>query len=99
MERKLFEWDPEKEKINKKKHGISFDTATKVFNDYNGMVYYDHQHSTQNEDRYKIIGLIDNSPVVIVVIYTKRELLYRIISARRATKAEEKRYYASKERN
>ena len=39
-----FEWDEEKEKINIKKHGISFSTAAFVFNDPNRLEYYDEEH-------------------------------------------------------
>lgn len=38
------EWDEEKEKINIKKHGISFSTAAFVFNDPNRLEYYDEEH-------------------------------------------------------
>ena len=46
-----FEWDKNKEKLNYKKHRISFDTAIKVFNDENRLEFYDEGHSTY-EDRF-----------------------------------------------
>ena len=47
----LFEWDEEKAKINKVKHGISFETATMVFMDEERIEYYDEEHS-EMEDIY-----------------------------------------------
>ncbi|MBF1706525.1 MAG: BrnT family toxin, partial [Selenomonas sp.] len=46
----LLEWDTEKEKINRRKHGISFETAGRIFLDANRIEYYDIMHST-DEDR------------------------------------------------
>ncbi|MBQ7147258.1 MAG: BrnT family toxin [Pseudobutyrivibrio sp.] len=85
------EWDEEKEKINIKKHGISFSTAAFVFNDPNRLEYYDEEHSI-SEDRYATIGLVGN---VLTVIYTIRGETHRIISARIATKAERSAYYGN----
>ena len=84
-----FEWDSEKAKINKKKHGISFETAARVFLDKYRMDNYDEFHS-DDEDRMKLIGMVDK---VLVVIYTERENKNRIISARQATKFERNEYY------
>ena len=84
-----FEWDIKKEKINIEKHGISFKTASLVFNDENRIEYYDQLHSA-DEDRFITIGLVGK---VIVVVYTERLSKYRIISARPATKEERRRYY------
>ena len=84
-----FEWDIKKEKINIEKHGISFKTASLVFNDENRIEYYDQLHSA-DEDRFITIGLVGK---VIVVVYTERLSKYRIMSARPATKEERRRYY------
>ena len=84
-----FEWDVAKNESNINKHGLSFETAALVFNDANRIEIYDIKHSLE-EDRYITIGLIQN---VVVVIYTMREKNIRIISARLATKQEEKAYY------
>ena len=84
-----FEWDSEKNKINKQKHGISFETAVRVFWDNNSLDEYDELHS-DFEDRYKIVGKVKE---VLVVIYTERGDRNRIISARQATKIEEEEYY------
>ena len=84
-----FVWDSDKAKINKKKHGISFETAAHVFLDENSLDDYDELHSNY-EDRYKIIGKVRE---ILVVIYTERGDRNRIISARQANKNEEADYY------
>ena len=48
----IFEWDNEKEQINKKKHGISFQTASKVFNDPYYIELYDSEHSIEENSIY-----------------------------------------------
>ncbi len=85
----LVEWDDEKNNINKKKHGISFETAARIFLDDDRVDYYDEMHS-DNEDRIKVIGRVGK---ILAVIYTERSENYRIISARYATKKEERDYY------
>ncbi|MBE5910645.1 BrnT family toxin [Pseudobutyrivibrio sp.] len=91
MKEVIFEWDDEKEKINIRKHGISFSTAAFVFNDPNRLEYFDVNHS-DFEDRYATIGMVGK---VLTVIYTIRGERYRIISARIATKAERSAYYGN----
>ena len=51
----LFEYDPEKNRKNIEKHGISFKSAARVFFDYDRIELYDEAHS-ENEDRYDTIG-------------------------------------------
>ena len=83
------EWDDNKNKINKEKHGISFETAAKVFDDINRIEFYDEEHSV-DEDRYIVLGLVRK---VLFVVYTDRKDATRIISARKATAAERSVYY------
>jgi uncharacterized DUF497 family protein len=83
-----FEWDPEKEKMNIKLHGISFSTAKFVFNDSERWERYDSRHS-ENEDRWQALGLVDR---VLFVVYTERGEYTRLISARTAD-LEERRIY------
>ena len=82
-----FEWAPEKDRANIKKHGLSFREATTLFT--GGEEYleiYDEKHS-EDEDRFIAIGSIARG--IIVVVYTERtEDLIRIISARLASKKE-----------
>ena len=84
-----FVWDSDKAKINKKKHGISFETAARVFLDDFKVDEFDELHS-DFEDRYKIVGKVGE---ILTVIYTERGDRNRIISARQATKNEEADYY------
>ena len=88
-----FEWDDEKNRINKRKHRISFETAEKVFADENRVEWLDEEHS-DDEDRYITIGKVDE---ILFVIYTEREERIRLISARRANKNERRKYYAGQE--
>lgn len=85
----VVEWDDEKNKINKRKHGISFETAAEVFLDENRLDDYDEFHS-DDEDRNKVIGMVGE---ILTVIYTERRERYRIISARKANKKERMDYY------
>lgn len=85
-----FEWDEEKAETNIKKHGISFETATKVFLDENRIEIYDTAHSNIEEDRFITIGMADE---VLFVVYTEHQPSIRLISARLANAKERKLYY------
>ena len=82
-----FEWAPEKDRANIKKHGLSFGEAKTLFT--GGEEYleiYDEKHS-EDEDRFIAIGPIARG--IIVVVYTERtEDLIRITSVRLASKKE-----------
>ena len=90
-----FDWDDDKEKFNIEKHSIDFSTAALVFGDINRIEKFDEFHS-DNEDRYITIGQINGVSVVVMVVYTMRKTLTRIISARLATKRERDAYYNAK---
>ena len=85
----VFEWDDEKNRINKRKHHISFETAANVFFDENRIIKFDDEHS-DDEDRWKVIGKVND---ILFVIYTEREDRTRIISARKAKPKERRIYY------
>ena len=85
-----FEWDEEKDAINKMKHGVSFNSAKMVFHDPMRVDIYDQEHSLF-EDRWNTIGL--HSCDILSVIYTMRKGIIRIISARKAGKKEEEAYF------
>ena len=88
-----FEWDDNKEQINIKKHGMDFETASRVFDDDNRIEIYDDLHSDY-EDRYITIGMIDEITCIAMVVYTERGTdVIRIISARKATPKERRKYY------
>ena len=87
-----FEWDNQKNRSNKKKHGVSFEEAQSVFYDEFAIQFYDDE--TTDEHRFILLGL-SNESQVLVVIHCERgadgeEL--RIISARKATKKEHQHY-------
>lgn len=85
-----FEWDEEKNRININKHGISFQTAAKVFLDPDRLEFDDTMHSNKSEIRSIVIGKVHK---VLFVAYTERTNVIRLISTRRATKDEEDIYY------
>ncbi len=87
-----FEWDEKKNAINKKKHGISFEMAVRVFLDEKRIEKLDFEHSTFEEERTSIIGRVSDI-LVLFVVATDRNGNRRIISARRAEKNEEAEYY------
>lgn len=93
-----FDWDFAKEASNRRKHRVSFRQAATVFKDPRQISIYDDKHS-QNEDRWTTLG-IDSSGTLRVVIHTFESVSeglcrIRIISARKATKAEILQYQES----
>jgi len=83
-----FEWDPEKNKRNIKKHGVDFEEAKTVFQDEMAYEIFDEKHS-DDEDRYIIIGLSSKTRELLVChCYRNGGDIIRIFSARRATKPE-----------
>ncbi|MBQ5470706.1 MAG: BrnT family toxin [Treponema sp.] len=88
----IFEWDEKKNAINKKKHGISFEMAVRVFLDEKRVEKLDIEHSTLEEERINIIGRVSDM-LILFVVATDRKGNARIISARRAEDDEEEEYY------
>lgn len=87
-----FEWDEQKNRINQKKHGISFEEAKTVFYDDAAVLFDDPEHSLE-EDRFILIGMSEKANVSTVCpCYRQSEKIIRIISARKATKKEENVY-------
>ena len=85
-----FEWDDEKARTNLQKHGIGFDEASTIFDDPLFITALDDEHSI-DEERYITIGL-SSKQRILMVAHTERNENIRIISARKATKNEEKFY-------
>lgn len=95
MEQIKFEWDNNKNEINKKKHKISFEEARTVFYDSEALVIDDPEHSEQ-EDRFIILGLSKKANLLVVChCYRESDSIIRIISARKATTAETRFYNES----
>lgn len=88
-----FEWDKQKNSLNKRKHGISFEEAQTVFVDENALRLHDPDHS-QEEDRFILLGLSSNLRILVVChCYRKNDESIRIISVRKATSSEQKQYW------
>jgi hypothetical protein len=88
-----FDWDPIKAASNRRKHGVSFETAVLVFADPNALVVRDRIEN--GEERWHAIGVVEGL-LMLVVAHTVREQddleVIRIISARRANREEKRRY-------
>ncbi len=92
METIIFEWDENKNSINKKKHKISFEEAKTVFYDPEALLIDDPEHSSE-EERFIILGLSSKANLLVVChCYRASETVIRIISARKATKNESTYY-------
>jgi len=89
-----FEWDQKKNTLNKKKHGVAFEEGQTVFADEHGLVLDDPDHS-EGEGRFVLLGLSSNLHLLVVShTYRKDERVIRIISARKATRSEQKQYWS-----
>lgn len=88
-----FTWDERKAESNARKHGVTFQEASEVFEDRFGRVIDDPDHSLE-EQRFIIIGMSISARVLTVVHCIRAAgSIVRIISARRATKNEEGQYW------
>ena len=89
-----FEWDPDKAESNFRKHRVSFELAVRVFADPFAVARQDRIEN--GEYRWQTLGLVDGR-ILLLVAHTVRDEadgieIFRIISARRATPKERKRY-------
>lgn len=89
-----FEWDENKNQLNWRKHGVSFEDAKTVFYDEQALVEYDERHSAY-EDRFRILGCSNKGDILLVVHCIRDETVIRIISSRKATAAEKAGYERS----
>ncbi|MEA3226784.1 MAG: BrnT family toxin [Planctomycetota bacterium] len=85
-----FEWNPEKAKLNLKKHKVSFEEAVTVFYDPLSATFDDVDHSV-GEQRLITVGFSAQGRL-LMVSHTERGRTLRIISARRATAHERKKH-------
>lgn len=90
MTRVDFEWDDLKAASNQRKHGVSFEEATTVFDDPLARIFED-EDSPEGEIREILIGHSDESNLLLVC-FTERGEAVRIISARPATRQERQDY-------
>jgi len=87
-----FEWDDEKDRINRRKHGVSFEEAQTLFSDDRALLIDDPDHS-DDEDRFILLGLSSSLRTLVVChCYRSGGDVIRIISARKADRQERARY-------
>ena len=86
-----FEWDDAKNQVNIRKHGISFETATRIFE--GPVLTRSDDRKDYGEDRHISIGGVENGGT-IVVAHTYRGRRNRLISARPASRKERQVYHA-----
>ena len=94
-----FEWDENKNDINKRRHKVSFEEARTVFYDEAALVIDDPEHSEdeerfiEDEERFIILGLSKRANLLVVCHCCREsDTVIRIISARKATKTESQFY-------
>jgi len=88
-----FEWDINKDKINTKKHGVTFDEARTVFFDEHAIDFYDPEHSDE-EERFILLGnSFKLNTIIVCHCFREEQTKVRIISARKANKKEQKSYW------
>jgi uncharacterized DUF497 family protein len=85
-----FDWDPFKAEQNRRKHGVTFEEGQSVFDDPMAISFVDPDHSPI-EDRELILGY-STTGRLIIVSYTHRGPIARIINARTATRRERSDY-------
>ncbi len=87
-----FDWDENKADVNYKKHKISFPEAITAFFDENAVIIGDPDHSI-DEDRFILLGMSRELRILIVShCYRDQDDVIRLISARKATKSEQRQY-------
>ena len=87
-----FEWDENKNRINKAKHKVSFEEAKTVFYDEKALLIPDPDHS-EDEERFILLGFSAKARLLLVChCYRKAETVIRIISARKADAQETEQY-------
>ena len=88
----LFDWDTDKAKANEAKHGITFEEAMTAFADEQAQIYDDEEHS-EYEERFILLGYSKKTNLLMVChCYKEDDTITRIISARKATTHERKKY-------
>ena len=83
------EWDPAKAASNRRKHGVDFADAALALEDELALTVLD--PDSDEEDRFVTLGM-DSTGKVLVVVFTIRGDRVRLISARDATKHEQREY-------
>ena len=92
-----FEWDPNKARVNQRKHQVTFEEAATVFADVLSVTVPDPDHS-EYEQRYITVGLSQRHRLLMVA-HTERNDRIRITSARELTPTEKRDYERGNDRN
>lgn len=86
----MFEWDPAKNAINRRIHGISLEEAIEIFD---GPMLSREDDDIRGKHRQRSYGLM-RDVVVVRVVHTERGATRRLISARKATRKEREEFHA-----
>ena len=87
-----FDWDPKKNRENRRDHGVSFEEAETAFADEHGLFMADPDHS-EDEDRFILLGLSARLRLLVVChTYREEDEVIRLISARKADRSERAQY-------
>ena len=93
-----FEWDEAKNRTNQVKHGVSFEEAMTVFWDEQALLIDDPEHS-EEEERFVLLGMSVEFRVLLVCHCAREEEnVIRVISARKANRAEQRQYFERRRR-
>ena len=89
-----FSWDERKNRANRRKHGVSFEAAMRVFRDR--FVIFEQDREVEGEARWQAIGKASEALLLVAHTYEQDddEERIRIISARKATPGESEAYHA-----
>jgi uncharacterized protein len=93
----VFEWDEQKNKSNRRKHGVDFIDAARVFDDVKRLIEFD-RVGADGDERFHALGLEPAGAILLVVhiykgVSENEEEIIRIISARAARPGEIRRYF------
>jgi len=87
-----FDCDERKNRRNRTKHRVWFEEVQSVFSDPHARLFYDPEHSVE-EDRFLLLGVSSATRILVVVhCYRESDSTIRIISARKAIKKEVRFY-------
>jgi len=89
-----FEWDDDKAASNLVKHGVAFVDAARLFDDIHALHFID-RSMNHGEERLIGVGMVNG--IVLTVVYTERGERIRLISARKATRHEQRSYDQERE--
>ncbi len=87
-----YEWDPTKAAANRRRHGVDFADSVSALEDQNRIEVIDSRYE-YGEERTQVIGMAVSN-ILFVITTARGETRCRIISARKATRHEQDRYYS-----